>query len=291
MAEPFELPELSFPGPRRADAHKGDFGKVLIIAGSPGLTGAAYLAGKAALRTGSGLVTIAVPASLNAILEAKTTCVMTLPVPEENGGVFTAQAAKRILDFAEGCDSIGLGPGIGRDDATRPFVLEIVRSLPKPMVIDADGLFHIAGDPDTLKSAAGPRIVTPHPGEFSKLTGKPVSEIQARRDQAAREFAAENGVVCVLKGRMTVTSDGKNTRTNMTGNPGMATGGTGDVLTGIIASLLGQGMEPYKAACGGVYLHGLVGDITAENRGEHSMIASDMIENLPEAVKICFRKN
>ncbi|TET36011.1 MAG: NAD(P)H-hydrate dehydratase [Planctomycetota bacterium] len=290
MSDSPEISDLVFPGPRQRGSHKGDFGRVLIVAGSPGLTGAAYLAGKAAARTGSGLVTLAVPSDLNAILEAKTTCIMTLPVPEQVGGFFTPKSLNRVLEFAGSCDAVGLGPGIGRNPITREFVLGLVEKLDKPTVIDADGLFHLAEKLDVLKSAKGPRILTPHPGEFRMLSGKETGEIQEKRQDVAKEFASGHNVICVLKGHETVVADGDKVYVNKTGNPGMATGGTGDVLTGIIVSLLGQGLSPREAASSGVYLHGLAGDISAKSKGEHSMIASDLLDSLPEAVGKCFRK-
>jgi hydroxyethylthiazole kinase-like uncharacterized protein yjeF len=275
------LPDL----PERApDSHKADYGRILIIAGSPGMTGAAYLAGKAALRSGSGLVTVACPRSLNPILEAKLTCVMTLPVAETADGTLSPQGLEVLLERAQTCDAVALGPGISRNAETRDLVRAFVAGTGTPLVVDADGLNNLIGAVDALAKREAPTVITPHPGEMARLAGLKTSEVQANREHVAADFAGKHGVIVLLKGSGTVVTDGQRIYVNETGNPGMASGGTGDVLTGIVASLLGRGIGDFESAQLGAYVHGLAGDIAASEMGMESLIATDLLSALPYAL-------
>ncbi|MDP2045991.1 MAG: NAD(P)H-hydrate dehydratase [Deltaproteobacteria bacterium] len=269
---------------RPVGSHKGNFGHLLVLAGSVGKTGAAALAAEAALRAGAGLVTLGVPASLNDILEAKLTEVMTLPLPEAAAArALGAAAWAPIMDFLGTRFTVALGPGIGTHPETRELVARLVRDLPCPMVIDADGINNLAGAADGLKNAAGPRILTPHPGEMARLVGLTTPEVQARRLDVARETAARLGVTLVLKGAQTVvaTPDGR-ASINSTGNPALASGGTGDVLTGLMGGFLAQGLAPWDAARLGVYLHGLAADFFISRHGQRGMIAGDLLAVWPQ---------
>ncbi|HOX37060.1 MAG TPA: NAD(P)H-hydrate dehydratase [Candidatus Brocadiia bacterium] len=283
MREIVELPRLPDRSP---DAHKGDFGRVLVIAGSVGFTGAAYLCAKAALRSGAGLVTLACPETVYPILAAKHACVMVRPVTATDKGTVGSAALRELSGLCRASDAVAIGPGLGRHDETTMIVRELARSVAAPMVIDADGLNALAGDVAAIDNAAGPRILTPHPGEMARLLGQSgPGEIQKDRRGAAAEFLRRHPGVLVLKGQGTIVSDGQQFFTNPTGNPGMATGGTGDVLAGCIAALAGQGMEPFDAARLGVFLHGLAGDLAADELGEDSLIATDLLDRLPGAFK------
>ena len=278
--------------PRRPVSHKGSFGRVLVLAGSPGFTGAAALSSRAALRAGAGLVTLGIPESLNPVLEAKCTEVMTLPLPETPHRTFSLRAERQILDFCRRADVAVLGPGLSRNEETGELVRTLVRRCPCPLVIDADGLNLIARDVSLLRSARSSLILTPHPGEMARLTGLPPGEILANREKIARGFARRYGVTVVLKGAGTLIAPPQGTlRINLTGNPGMATGGTGDVLTGLIAGFQAQGLSPLDAACLGVYVHGRAGDRAAEKVGQISLIASDLLEEVPAVLKKIFSWN
>jgi len=265
---------------RAPDAHKGHFGHVLVLAGSTGFAGAACLTAEAALRSGAGLVTLGVPRSLLPVVATKLTACMTHPFREVPGGGLALGALPEILAFAERCDVVALGPGIGRHRSTEKLVHAMVQRLAKPLVLDADGLNALEGHADLLAAAPARRVLTPHPGEMSRLTGLAVREIQAGRSEVATEFAARHSVVVALKGCRTVVTDGRETYVNETGNPGMASGGTGDVLTGVAAGLLAQGVEPFPATCLAVYLHGLAGDLAARRVGQHSLTAGDVLAHL-----------
>jgi len=269
---------------RREDSHKGDYGRVLVVGGSPGMTGAAYLCSQGALRAGSGLVTCGIPESLNGIMEVKLTEAMTLPLEETKTGSLSLKAKFRILDFAAGCDCVAIGPGLGSDAETRTLVKELLEAVEAPVVLDADGINALEGDMGVLTARKYRTVVTPHPGELARLTGREVTAIQADRTGAAREVSSMTGKVICLKGHRTVVADPKGrTYVNETGNSGMATGGTGDVLTGMVASFIGQGINDLSAAVSAVYLHGMAGDIAAEKKGQFCMIASDLLEYMPEA--------
>ncbi len=268
---------------REPSAHKGQFGHVLVLAGSTGFAGAACLAADAALRSGSGLVTLGVPSSLLPVVAAKLTACMTHPFREVPCGALAVGALPEVLAFAERCTIVALGPGIGRHRSTAKLVHALIRSLGKPLVIDADGLNALEGEAAVLKEARAPVVVTPHPGEMARLTGLPTHEIQARRADVATAFARQHSVVVALKGHQTVVADGRETYVNDTGNPGMASGGTGDVLAGLVAGLLAQGLEPFPATCLAVHLHGLAGDLAAAEAGAPAVTATDLLDCLGRA--------
>ena len=265
---------------RRPDAHKGRFGHVLVLAGSTGFAGAACLCAQAALGSGAGLVTLGVPASLLPVVAAKLTACMTRPFREVPGGAFSLGALGDILAFAEACDVVALGPGIGRRRSTEMLVHALVRRLGCPLVLDADGLNALEGRLGVLPAARASLVLTPHPGEMARLTGLSTADIQAQRPMVAAELARAHGLILVLKGHRTVVADGREVYENHTGNPGMASGGTGDVLTGIIAGLLAQRLEPFEAACLAVYLHGLAGDLAVAETGEQALTATDLLDHL-----------
>lgn len=272
--------------PRPRDAHKGTFGHALIVAGSTGMTGAAMLAAQAAARSGSGLVTLAIPEPLNPILETALPEILTAPLPavEEKGYGFAEEAAEAAAGLLVRKTAVAVGPGLGQREATRRFLLRFLPQVTLPLVLDADGLNLLASQPEVLQSVPGPVIITPHPGELGRWLQRSAAEIQAHRLEAAREAAARWRVVVVLKGAGTIIAHPEGRAfVNPTGNPGMASGGTGDVLTGILAGLLAQGLPPFEAAIAGVYLHGLAGDWAALRCGEASLLAGDLLKHLPEA--------
>lgn len=272
-----------FFAPYPPDAHKGTFGRVFILAGSRGFTGAAALAGAAAVKSGAGLVTLGVPESLNDILEVKLTEAMTLPLPETPERSLSISALEKALEFSARCDAVALGPGLSQQEETGEFVRRFLQECPVPMVIDADGLNALAKKPAAFKT---PAVVTPHPGEMARLLGATADEVQQDRPRAAREAAARFGCTALLKGARTlIASPGRELWINPTGNPGMATGGSGDVLCGMIAAFLARGMTAEQAAAAGAYIHGLAGDIAAEREGQLSMTAGDIIKYLPDAFK------
>ncbi len=267
-------------------SHKGDYGHVLIVAGSRGKTGAALMAARACLRAGSGLVTIGVPESLLDLFQSRVTEEMTLPLPDNGDGSLSSKAADLILNFLSGkADVLAIGPGIGVTRETQKIMKEIIQSSRSPLVIDADGINSIA-DISVFEKAQAPAVITPHPGEMARLIRSRRSDIERDRISTALSVSRETGADLILKGVPTVVAEpGGRAFVNSTGNPGMATAGTGDVLTGIVASFIGQGLNPVDASVAGVYMHGLAGDVAASEKGEHSLIASDIIEALPEAFK------
>lgn len=277
--EKFILPE------RKKDSHKGTYGHLFVIGGSPGLTGAVCLACLAALRTGCGLVTAGVPESLNHIFEIKLTEAMTRILPETEEKTIGVLAVEPCLSFIEKADGVVIGPGISTHQSTQDFFKKLLPQIKKPVVIDADGLKLLSKNLEILDEKDKKFILTPHPGEMSYLTGLSIKDIQANRKKIAIEFAKKYNVVLVLKGYKTVVTDGKSLYINSTGNPGMATGGSGDVLSGIIGSLVVQSFSLFESACLGVYLHGLAGDLAAKKLSEYSLIAGDIIEFLPQAIK------
>jgi hydroxyethylthiazole kinase-like uncharacterized protein yjeF len=275
----------SFP-PRDLDAHKGRFGHLLVVAGSLGKTGAAVLAGRAALRSGVGLCTIAAPASQQPIVAAQAPEYMTEALPETAAQSLSLKAKDRLLELARRMDAVAIGPGLSLDPEAQELARVLIRELEGPMVVDADALSALAGQLDLLHHAAGPRALTPHPGEMARMLGTTIEAVQADRVEMARTFAREHGVALALKGAHTVIGgpDGHVT-INPTGNPGMAKGGSGDVLTGIVGALLAREIAPTAALRAGCYLHGLAGDVAARERGEYAMLASDIIESLPAALR------
>lgn len=258
--------------PRQANAYKGEFGKVLIVGGSIGYTGAPVLAARAALRSGSGLIYVAVPESVYSIVACKLDEPMVFPYPQENGK-FSAQAVTEILNRLSVCDVCLLGPGMGVSSGTAEVAQAIVNNSRVPVVLDADGLNVFAGNIDKLRNATCPLIVTPHEGEFLRMGGR----LELGRIGAAVEMALRIGAVVLLKGHKTVITDGETVYENNTGNPGMATGGSGDVLGGILVSLMGQGVPPLEAAAAGAWLHGAAGDLCAQELGQSGMTPGDMI--------------
>ncbi|MFZ3089623.1 MAG: NAD(P)H-hydrate dehydratase [Nitrospirota bacterium] len=271
---------------RRPDAHKGDFGHVFIIAGSPGLTGAAIMAGLSALRIGAGLVTLGIPEGLNNILETRLTEIMTLPLPQTEEGTIAVSARTKIFNFLKKADAVAIGPGLSQNRETAQLVRELMREVKIPIVIDADGINALAGHADILKKARGQVIITPHPGEMARMVNSSAAEINRDRAAIARRFSEQYNVITVLKGAGTIIAEPSgDIYINSTGNPGMASGGTGDVLTGMIAGLIAQRSPSPDAAIAGVFLHGLAGDLAAKDRGEAGLIAGDVIEKIPEAIK------
>jgi hydroxyethylthiazole kinase-like uncharacterized protein yjeF len=275
---------------RDPEMHKGDRGRLLVVGGSAGLTGAVTLACGAAVRAGAGLVTAGVPLSLNDVLEAKLTEAMTLPLPELEARALSRDAFDSIAIFQPGrLTALAVGPGMGRHGSTQALVRRILREIDLPTVLDADGIFAFAGEPDLLRSsAAGSRLViTPHAGEFAALTGEDSGAVAAHRFELAASWAKRLGVVIVLKGAPTVIADPETgvVHVNPTGSEALATGGTGDVLTGLIAGLLAQGVEPVEAAALGVYLHGWTADFIVESWGsQYGLIAGDLVEAFPQAL-------
>ncbi|MFA4981340.1 MAG: NAD(P)H-hydrate dehydratase [Candidatus Omnitrophota bacterium] len=274
--------------PKRAtDAHKGDFGHVLVMAGSCGYTGAAYLASQASALSGSGLVTLAIAKSLYGVLASKLTEVMVRPFIETKDGSLSLLAEKDLVGFAHKCNSIAIGPGLSQNKETQRLVRNLLEKLDKPVVLDADGINAFVGCLDALKNSKRPLVMTPHPGELARLIGKEAEEIQKDRKNIALSFANEYNTVLVLKGHNTVIAEpGGEYYVNETGNVGMASGGTGDVLTGIIASFIGQGLDPFTAAVLGVYFHGLAGDEAAKEKGQLSLLATDILNKLPEVLTV-----
>ena len=272
--------------PRAPDAHKGDAGRVFLLAGSVGLSGAAALCAMGALRVGAGLVTLGIPKRLHDPMVEKLTEAMLKVLPETNEGSLSVQALAEIAGTAERMDAIAVGPGLSRHAQTKTLIRRLLPMIAKPLVLDADGLNALAEDVALLKKLPLPIILTPHPGEMGRLVKLSAEEIQQDRERIAKEFAKKYRVIVVLKGRGTVIASYDGTVfVNDTGNPGMASGGCGDVLTGMIAGLLGQKLTPVDAARLGVYLHGLAGDLAAAERGEIGLLASDLADRIPQAIR------
>jgi hydroxyethylthiazole kinase-like uncharacterized protein yjeF len=275
---------------RKPDGHKGDFGRVLTVAGSTGMTGAAALASLASLRSGCGLAKLACPKSTQPVLASKLTEVMTRPIPDvRNKGVFALRGLGEIRQLIDEHDSVILGPGIGRHHETLELMRRLVAQMDRPTIIDADGLNAFEDHLEILRECPAHLVLTPHPGEFARLAGvtaPPEREIEARA-KAAMQFASENELVLVLKGSPTLIAahDGR-CSLNPTGNHGMATGGAGDVLSGIIGTLLAQCDDPYEAAVAGVFIHGLAGDLAADKLTPRALIAGDLIDFFPEVFRL-----
>lgn len=268
---------------RLSSANKGSCGRVSIIAGSKGMTGAAALSALGALRSGAGLVTALTPSSEQPILAVKLTEAMTVPLPHENG-VISAAAADTVLENIQNADAVVFGPGLGKGRGILPLLERIITEFTKTLIIDADGINALSANIDILNRKKCSVILTPHPGEMSRLNGLSISEIQSARIKTAEDFADRFDVTVALKGEGTVVAArGGKTAVNPSGNCGMATGGTGDVLSGVVAALAAQGCTPYDSAVLGVYLHGLAGDIAAAEKGVHGLIASDLYGALPAA--------
>ncbi len=279
-AQESELPRLP---PREPEAHKGDFGSVLVVGGSRGMAGAAALAGMSALRGGAGLVRLAVSEAILDTVAGFEPSYMTLPLPADDEGRIRVEAFDEIAKAAEKATVLAVGPGLGRSFDLDQLVLRLYQEIQKPMVVDADALNALAAEPETLTEAAGPRVLTPHPGEFARLVGQKLDG--DARNEAAVALALRCRAVVVLKGHRTLVTDGQRRAINTTGNPGMATGGSGDVLTGLVTALACQHLEPFDAARLGVHLHGRAGDLAAEELGQVSLMASDLIRYLPRAFR------
>jgi ADP-dependent NAD(P)H-hydrate dehydratase len=272
--------------PREAESHKGTYGRVMIVGGSRGKAGAPALAGMAALRSGAGLVTVVVPRSVQDIVARFEPSLMTVGLGNRDADELRQENASEVCELAKNQTALAVGPGMGTDAETVRLVHALYHKLSQPIVIDADGLNALAQWQEGLQHVPGPRILTPHPGEFERLTGGKCNTDPAKRAEQAAELAQRDTTsqtIVVLKRHRTIVTDGKRVSFNQTGNPGMATGGSGDSLTGILTALLAQGMSPWDAARLGVHVHGLAGDLAAEELGEVSMIASDIIDYLPLA--------
>jgi len=272
--------------PRAPDAHKGDFGKVAIIAGSLGMSGAAALAGRSALRAGAGLVRVAIPRSILPIVASIEPSFTTVPLSEDSSGKISPKAINTILDIIDENDCLAFGPGIGLSGSVR-FVLEtLIKQEKLRLLIDADGLNNLSKIKNWPQKNKANLILTPHPGEMKRLwAGFLRQELPPNRREQAVQLAQNTETTVVLKGAGTVVTDGQKVYTNKTGNPGMATAGSGDVLTGVITALAAGGLNNFDAAVLGVYIHGLAGDIAAEKIGQVSLIATDIVEALPKAFK------
>ena len=271
---------LSILPDRDPYAHKGNFGKILLLCGSRGYTGAAALAAMGALRSGAGLVFLGVPESIYAIEAVKLTEAIVFPLPDE-GGRLSVEAVPEILERLVKMDAVLIGPGLGQSEGTFEAVKAVLENFTGPVVVDADGINVLSAHKDILRGRKAPTILTPHDGEFARLGGI----TGADRTSSAAEFAADTGCILLLKGHETVITDAETAYVNHTGNPGMAVGGSGDVLSGMIVSLLGQGIPPLEAAACGAWLHGAAGDLCAEEIGQYGMLPGDMVEALPRLLK------
>lgn len=272
---------------RLPESHKGDYGRIFILAGSQGMSGACYLAGMAALRSGCGLVTVGVVQSLLLPLSRRMTEVVMKGLPETKEGTLSLRAYQSASRFLKKQDVLAIGPGLSQNPETQTVVRKIVLASHVPVVIDADGLNAFAQNASLFRKVNAPVILTPHSGEFVRLFGGGAPKTPGERKRRTLEAAKKFKCIILLKGHHTVVaSPTGDLYVNTTGNPGMATGGSGDVLTGMIAALLGQKIKPFSAACLGAYLHGLAGDFAARKKGQISLIASDIIDSLP----LAFRK-
>ena len=264
---------------RDENAHKGDFGRILLLCGSRGYTGAAALAARGALRSGAGLVYLGVPESIYAIEAVKLDEPVVFPLPDE-GGRLSEAAVPEIMARLCNMDAVLIGPGQGQSAGTFAATKAVLESFPGPVVLDADGINVMAAHMDILRGRTAPTIVTPHPGEFARMGGR-----SGNRLDAAVEMARDLGIIVVLKGHGTVITDADTVYVNPTGNPGMAVGGSGDVLAGIVVSFLGQGIAPLEAAACAAWVHGAAGDICAREKGQYGMLPGDMVEVLPRLLK------
>lgn len=265
---------------RKPDSHKGDYGRILLLCGSMGYTGAAALAAMGALRAGAGLVYLGVPQSIYAIEAVKLTEAVVFPLPDRDG-MLDASALDKLLPMLENMDAVLMGPGLGVSQGTEAVVTTVLRQYDGPVVLDADGINLMTAHKDILRGRTAPTILTPHAGEFVRF-GAVLSE---DRTESAVKLAEDLGCIVLLKGHRTVITDGHRIYVNPTGNPGMAVGGSGDVLAGMIVSLLGQGIEPLAATACAAWLHGAAGDRCAQTLGQYGMLPSDMLQELPRLMK------
>ena len=271
---------LSILPDRAEDARKGDFGKILLLCGSKGYTGAAYLAAMGALRSGAGLLFLGVPESIYAIEAVKLNEAIVFPLPDK-GGKLSNRAIPEILERLPKMDAVLIGPGLGQSGDVLAVVRMVLQAAQCPVVLDADGINVVAPHKDIVRGRTSATILTPHAGEFTRLGGSTETD----RMTAAEQMAQDLNCVILLKGHNTVITDGRTTYINPTGNPGMAVGGSGDVLAGIITALLGQGIAPLEAAACGAWLHGAAGDLCASEIGQYGMLPSDMVNVLPRLLK------
>lgn len=280
MTELTKADVLSLLPDRAEDAYKGSFGKILLLCGSVGFTGAAYFAAMGALRSGAGLVYLGVPKSIYEIEAIKLNEPVVFPLPEKDG-MLSAEALPQILARLSKMDAVLIGPGLGISEDTFSVVQAVLSSARCPVVVDADGITLLSGHKDILRGRGAPTILTPHDGEFARL----FSPVGNDRMASSREAAKETGSIVLLKGHRTCITDGSRDYRNLTGNPGMAVGGSGDVLSGILVSLLGQGLAPIEAAACAAWLHGAAGDISAQSLGQYGMLPSDLLDTLPQLLK------
>jgi len=271
---------LSVLPERKTDAHKGDFGRILLLCGSRGYTGAPALAAMGALRSGAGLVYLGVPESIYTIEAVKLNEPIVFPLPDEDGR-FSSKAVSPVLKLLPKMDAVLIGPGLGRSEGVDDLIRSVLQEMSGPVVVDADGINALVRHMDILRERHHPTILTPHPGEFSRIGG----DLSKGREAAAVGFAREYGCILCLKGHGTVITDGERCYYNPTGNPGMAVGGSGDVLAGIVVSLIGQGIHPLEATACAAWLHGAAGDECAEKIGQYGMLPSDITEVLPQLMK------
>ncbi len=282
MSADLGLPRLP---PRAVGAHKGQCGDVLVLAGSVQYPGAAVLAARSVLRGGAGLVTLGCPAAARPLIASQLLGEMSCALPSDDAGGFASQAAPQASALASQRNAAAIGPGLGRSDETVAFARTVAVALPVPTVVDADALNALAGRIETLAAAAAPRVLTPHPGEAARLLDRAIADIATDRREAATTLAVRAGSVVILKGAGTIVTDGTRLHVSTTGNPGMATAGSGDVLTGLVAALLAQGLAAYDAAVLGAHVHGRAGDLAAADVGERGMIAADLIPRLAIALR------
>lgn len=265
---------------RNPEAHKGNFGRILLLCGSRGYTGAAALAAMGALRCGAGLVYLGVPECIYAIEAVKLTEPIVFPLFDKQGGL-SIEAIPEITERLSGMDAVLIGPGLGRSKGIFSVVKAVLKNFGGPVIVDADGINVLSGHIDILRERTAPVVMTPHLGEFQRIAGQTDTDLL---DAAAR-FAADTGAITLLKGHRTIITDGTEAYINKTGNPGMAVGGSGDVLAGMITALIGQGIDPLKAAACGAWLHGAAGDICAKELGQYGMLPTDILQVLPRLLK------
>lgn len=280
------LAELATLPERSRDFHKGNAGRILVIAGSAGMTGAGAMASRACLRAGAGVVLWAIPKSLNLVAEMLEVEIISLPIPETPTGSPAMDAREILVEAAREADCVVLGPGLPVAGDTGELMRLLIPEIYPPLLLDGGALSAIGTELMIIRKRTSPTIITPHPGEMARITGKTIEDIQGKRKDFAVKYAKLTGAVVVLKGEGTIVTNGTDVYINETGNPGMATAGSGDVLCGVVAALVGQGLSPFDAAKLGTYLHGVAGDLALEAKGIHGIISSDMIELLPNAFRL-----
>ena len=285
MAAPTSPAPHSLPR-RDPDGHKGTYGRVLVVAGTRGMSGAAVLTGSAALRGGAGLVQVACPESILFAVSVGNPCYLAAGIAQDADGTYTDLSTAAVVEHARAADVVAIGPGLGNRKDVGQLVWGVLRSVPdKPIVVDADGLNAIAPVAGEFGGRTAPLVLTPHPGEFARLTGGSIADVQADRQGRATSFAKRFKVVVALKGHATLVTDGERTYTNATGNPGMATGGAGDVLTGVIAALIAEGLPAFEATSLGVSAHGRAGDLAAADLSQTALTAADLLNYLPRVFR------